>query len=1224
MSVAPFADQTPSIRPSAATLPPLPQKSLIARRRALILGSTAILSTCLFLATAPMADAACVVSGTGSVTAPQSGDSVTCTGAGLVNPIVAAPGSTDVTITIGDATTPTDLTVADANAVEIDSESTVIVKGNTTVATAGNDDHGILGMGNNNRVIIDGGSISTSGQTASGVVLFGNNNSITINSGSVITTGRGSIAVGAASGSVNGTANVQINGGVIRTEGDDSFGLAAQGTIATVNVTSGYIRTDGDDAQAITAFGGVSSSQASVTVSGGTIETSGENSNAITARTQVHDGARATVSIDGGTITTTGIESHGAIALADSGLRQTATVNVRGGTISTAGDDSVGAFADLTNVTDSSATVNITGGTITTTGDDAAGAKVSAVGVNSDATVNVGGTASISTAGESSHGAIAYASLGNATVNVSGGASISTDDFSAHGAYALADQGTATVNVSGGAITVDRSSSYGVRALSEGAGESATVTISGGTIEASGLETIAVGAMSTGDDGTATVTISGGSILNTYESSTGAFALAGSDNGKAIINVTAGEVRSTGDSANAVFINAEGLNATATVNLRGGTISAIGDFANAIDVSLGQDGQSSAINISGGTVTASGDNARAIVAYQGTGSGGAHVVTISGGTVAATGSDSEAVHLINRDGAASSLIIGTEASVTGNLAAANTGSATADLIFNDVGTGRFDDDIDGFTTISKVDSGTWTMSGAITNSGDISVGAGTLVFDGSTDSAVSVLSGGTLSGSGSFAGTDFQSGSTYRVDLSSSGFLTSTEDVTIDSGASLDLVSSGSIDSILGTPITILTATVINGDFGTVNDGLLFYDATLANLGTTLEVTIDRNDASFSDFTATANQAATASAVESLGIGNAIFDTVLTSRNAEEAQDAFDQLSGEAHASLQGGLMAGASLVRDVVGNRLGSSFGGIMARTLDQRPTASIGRFVPQATAGPSYDVWRQVYGVFGRTDSDGNAAEMTRATGGTLFGVETGEGSDWRGGAFAGYGRTGTDVEDRASSADADSYTFGAYAGRSTGPLRMQFGTSFSWHEVGSNRTVDFGGFTDELEADYSAATAQVFGEVGYAVAVDGLAFEPFAGAALVYQRTGDFTETGGGAALSVASSSDTLAVTTIGLRTAHDYGRLANGTRITLDGSLGWNHVFGNVSPSTTMAFASGSDVFTVSGTPLDRDMARIETGLTFGFENGMDLSIRYIGTLGSNATDHGINAALKAKF
>jgi uncharacterized protein with beta-barrel porin domain len=63
---------------------------------------------------------------------------------------------------------------------------------------------------------------------------------------------------------------------------------------------------------------------------------------------------------------------------------------------------------------------------------------------------------------------------------------------------------------------------------------------------------------------------------------------------------------------------------------------------------------------------------------------------------------------------------------------------------------------------------------------------------------------------------------------------------------------------------------------------------------------------------------------------------------------------------------------------------------------------------------------------------------------------------------------------------------------------------------------------------------------------------------------------------------------------------------------------------MAFASGSDAYTVSGTPLDRDMALIETGLTFGFDNGMDLSIRYTGTIGSRAQDHGINAALKAKF
>ena len=63
---------------------------------------------------------------------------------------------------------------------------------------------------------------------------------------------------------------------------------------------------------------------------------------------------------------------------------------------------------------------------------------------------------------------------------------------------------------------------------------------------------------------------------------------------------------------------------------------------------------------------------------------------------------------------------------------------------------------------------------------------------------------------------------------------------------------------------------------------------------------------------------------------------------------------------------------------------------------------------------------------------------------------------------------------------------------------------------------------------------------------------------------------------------------------------------------------------MAFASGSNTFTVSGTPLDTDMALIETGLTFVLENGMNLSLGYSGAIGESAQDHTFNARLKARF
>jgi outer membrane autotransporter protein len=126
-----------------------------------------------------------------------------------------------------------------------------------------------------------------------------------------------------------------------------------------------------------------------------------------------------------------------------------------------------------------------------------------------------------------------------------------------------------------------------------------------------------------------------------------------------------------------------------------------------------------------------------------------------------------------------------------------------------------------------------------------------------------------------------------------------------------------------------------------------------------------------------------------------------------------------------------------------------------------------------------------------------------------------------------------------------------------------------IGSSRSVLFPGFTDYTTARYDAGTAQLFGELGYGVALGGVAAEPFAGIAFVHSNTNGFSETGGVAALAGSGNAGNVGYSTLGVRIAANYP-LPNGMVLTPRVSLAWQHAFGDVTPVASLAFQNtGSD-------------------------------------------------------
>lgn len=559
--------------------------------------------------------------------------------------------------------------------------------------------------------------------------------------------------------------------------------------------------------------------------------------------------------------------------------------------------------------------------------------------------------------------------------------------------------------------------------------------------------------------------------------------------------------------------------------------------------------------------------------------------------------------------------------------------------------GVLEDDGDGTLALAKEGAGKLTLTGTSTYTGATTVTGGTLAVDGSiATSAVTVEDGATLMGKGAVGATTLNSGATIRAGGPATT-LTVNGDLTFNSGARYEVeadpastasglihvtgtatLSDGSVVHVGSdgaykpfSTYTILTADGgLDGTFGGVTSDFAFLTPDLLYVGNDVQLTLLRNDIDFADKASTRNQIATANGAESLGFGHDLYDAILLLSDAD-AQDAFDQLSGEIHASAKTMLFEDSRFLRQAVMGRLQSLKGG---RATDAAAMTGDGRIEPAAdlsVARPASGFWMSGYGAWGDWDGDGNAASFDRSTGGGFIGADTQLG-DWRLGLLGGYSQTSFDTEARNSSGNADGYHIGLYGGTRWQGFAFQAGAAYSWNDIETRRRIT-NPVDQDLKADYGAGAAQVFGEIAYDVELGGLMFTPFLQAAYVNLHTDSIQETGGSAALSSDSESTDNFTTTLGLRPEV---RFALGDMAARAGGLiGWQHAFGDIASESRLAFAGGDD-FTIRGVPMARDSVLLEAGLDLALTGSVNFGAAYQGRFGDGVADNGFTARLGVAF
>lgn len=806
---------------------------------------------------------------------------------------------------------------------------------------------------------------------------------------------------------------------------------------------------------------------------------------------------------------------------------------------------------------------------------------------------------------------------GTGTLNISNGGQLTTDRDVFVG---NSGNSTGTLNITSGGKLVMTNAAY----LNIGAQAAGT-----GTVDGVGSEVTGAG-LTVGQAATGLLTLSNGGKVTASN-----FTTIGQTGGTGTLNIVSGGKLSVGNYMNVGWDQGTGIT---TVSGAGSRIDVVDHIALGVDTGTGT--SKGTMTVTDGAVV---KTPQLIVGFGVAGQG-----TLNIGAGGAAGTIDGMIRLVG----ASALVNFNHTDANYTFANAindwdhANGIGTASGSVNFIGSGT--------TTLTAVSD--YSVATNI-NAGKVIVASGASIAN---SSLTTVNSGGTLAGAGSVGnvmvanggtiaqnGSDkltvkditFAAGSIYRVGINPNGQNGSIVANTATLNGGTVQVNAGTGNFAPGMTYTILnTAGGVTGQFAnTVSTDLVFLSAGLDYTNANkVDVALTRNATSFASIAATANQRAVAAGAASLPANNPVYAAVVQ-QNVAGAQAAYDALSGDAHASAQGALINNALLVGDAINGRLLRPFGSNPAPVVTSSPVTRfaedahaslnyaeepgkvaakspwMARKAPVMVAPPVvYASWAEGFGGWLNQGSDGNAGRMKSSTAGVVSGIDATVLSTYRFGLAGGYSRSDISVSSRSSSLEVDSYHISGYAGARQGGYGLQGGLIYSWNEVASNRTVAFPGFVQNLLASYQTGTMQLFGEANYQFLAGGTAVQAFAGFNYLNHHTNEFSETGGAAALNVATNNRDVVFTTVGLRSS---ALLAQSGDITFvgRGTLGWRHAIGNTDTAISAAFAGGTP-FTVAGTPIAVDAVYGEAGLDMNINPKMTLGVAWSGQFGTRADEN----------
>ena len=551
------------------------------------------------------------------------------------------------------------------------------------------------------------------------------------------------------------------------------------------------------------------------------------------------------------------------------------------------------------------------------------------------------------------------------------------------------------------------------------------------------------------------------------------------------------------------------------------------------------------------------------------------------------------------------------------VAAGATGIGTASLwtgtindlgtvVFNQTTAATFAGTLTGSGQLVKTGAGTLTLGAQGGFTGATSINAGQLVLTGAMPSAITVASGGTLSGNGRSAGVVVQSGgtiapstasgsgvgtltvagnfvqasgSTYAAQIvgTTADKLAITGSATLASGSTLSL---GLQNATLGR-YTILTADGgITGQYTVTQGDLATIAYRVSYTANSVVIDLGRSNPQLLALAVGGNQVAVATALTGLPTTNALYAALALTPDDATVRAAYPQLTGDIHGALRTAILRSTELVAGAALGRADQPEGGVR--------------------------LWGQILGSTGRDSAIGGAADVSRKSFGAIMGVEGSTGTTTLGLA-GGYIRATLDGGN--STARVNTPQVLAYARGDLGGVAWRAGVGYAWGTNDVTRQVAFTGFSDTDRSHYDSHAFHGFGEIGAPLPLGGGVVTPLVAGRFYRVSTDSFAESGGAAALQGQGRSHWSEMSEVGARFATPVSG-----HFSAQGRLTWQHRFGSSDAITQLRFVAGGADFASRGAELSRDAAALDLGVSWSDMNRVRVDLGYNGTVGNTGHDN----------
>jgi subtilase-type serine protease len=544
--------------------------------------------------------------------------------------------------------------------------------------------------------------------------------------------------------------------------------------------------------------------------------------------------------------------------------------------------------------------------------------------------------------------------------------------------------------------------------------------------------------------------------------------------------------------------------------------------------------------------------------------------------------------------------------------------------------------ISGTGGFSKAGAGVLVLTGLNTYTGDTTITGGVLRVDGSiATSNLAVTSGATLQGIGTVGNTSMAgilspgnsvgtltvngnlnllAGSIYRYEVNADqqgDLVVVSGRATIADSAIFKLSSESGI--YLNRLYPILQANALTGTYRSSDSNYTFIDLSFVPSGGNLGLMAQRNSVSMASFAQTNNQRAVANTIDAQSSGAEPYKRVLLNDNSSQLSGLYQEWSGEIYSANQAALIYNSRLMSQIVNWRLQDSW-------LNNSSTARLQR-MGQTTADTT--VWAQAYGNWDTFSANADARKATSNGGGLILGVDHALTPSFRlGGGFSA-GLTNTTVA--ASSANTNGYHVMLYSAYAKDRLRLNSGVVQSWYEANIKRGLSLDD-QGNAKGKVDSRSTQLFADLSSPITLSQqqdhhTTLSPFGQVSQIWLQTSSFGETGARARLTGLATNANTGFGTLGARLSHQWKAGEKDWQAGI--SAGWQRAWGALSPTTTLAFATGPG-FTVSAAPMARDAAIVEVGIGASLGASSRLNLVYSATLARQSTSQMLQAQLQWSF